>query len=393
MTVKIAHLADTHLGYRQYGLEEREEDFYDAFKNVVNDIIEKKVDYVIHSGDLFEQPKPPIKALLVAQECFIKLMENNIEVFVIAGNHDILQKRHSALPQELYENDNFHILSTKDNRYVLKEDIYLTGLPYLQKTHEEIVKEILDDLVLETIEHEHSILMLHGGVKKFFNFECEFELDTIPEGFDYYALGHIHERILDNFKNGTLCYPGSTEIKNKGEIKEYKDKGKGYTLLTIDDEVNAEYVNLNLEREFIVRDIKYAEVDKRLDEIVEKINNEILTKTSKKPILLLNIKEGNFERSEVSSKVYEKLGDLSLSIRLSYEPTIDESEEIIEDPDLLSPEKALSEKIKKELGDHLEVLGLDLYDSLSRQNLEAAKEVSDTFYEKFYNEGEDNDNQ
>lgn len=392
MTVKIAHMADTHLGYRQYGLEEREEDFYDAFKNVIDDIIEKKVDYVIHSGDLFEQPKPPIKALLVAQECFIKLMKNNIEVFVIAGNHDILQKRHSALPQELYENDNFHILSTKDNRYVLKEDIYLTGLPYLQKTHEEQVKEMLDDLVLETIEHKHSILMLHGGVKKFFDFECEFELDTIPEGFDYYALGHIHERILDNFKNGTLCYPGSIEIKNKGEIKEYKDKGKGYTLLTIDDEVHAEYVNLNLEREFIKRDIKYAELDKRLDEIVDIINNEILTKTSKKPILLLNIKEGKFERSEVSGKVIDKLGELALSIKLSYEPTIEEGE-IIDNPDLLSPEKALSEKIKNELGDHLEVLGLDLYDTLSKRNLEAAKEVSDTFYEKFYNKGEDHDNQ
>ena len=28
MTIKIAHLADTHLGYRQYGLQEREDDFH-----------------------------------------------------------------------------------------------------------------------------------------------------------------------------------------------------------------------------------------------------------------------------------------------------------------------------------------------------------------------------
>ena len=33
MTIKIAHLADTHLGYRQYGLQEREDDFYDSFIN------------------------------------------------------------------------------------------------------------------------------------------------------------------------------------------------------------------------------------------------------------------------------------------------------------------------------------------------------------------------
>ena len=29
--MRIAHIADTHLGYRQYNIEERENDIYDAF--------------------------------------------------------------------------------------------------------------------------------------------------------------------------------------------------------------------------------------------------------------------------------------------------------------------------------------------------------------------------
>lgn len=391
MTVKIAHLADTHLGYRQYGLLEREDDFYDTFKKIIDDIIERNVDYVIHSGDLFEQPKPPIKALLVAQESFTKLMENNIEVYVIAGNHDILQRRNTSLPQELYENENFHIISTKNNQFILKEDIYLTGLPYIHKAHEDVVKEKLEELAVETKEHRHSILMLHGGITKFFGFECEFELDTIPEGFDYYALGHIHERKLDKFHNGILCYPGSTEIKNKGEIKEYEEKDKGYTLVSIDDEIKAEYINIEIERKFIVEDIKYYELDERIDELINRINTEILSKTTKKPILILTIKEGNFETSEVSGKIYEKLENLALSIRLSYEPT---ETDVNTDPEnLLSPIQALKERIKNELDENLENMGVELYKSLHKQNIEESKEIADTYFKKIYKTGEENDNQ
>ena len=61
-------MADTHLGYKQYGLNERENDFYKTFEKIIDDIISKDVDYVLHAGDLFEHPKPPIKALLVAQK-------------------------------------------------------------------------------------------------------------------------------------------------------------------------------------------------------------------------------------------------------------------------------------------------------------------------------------
>ena len=45
--MKFAHLADTHLGYRQYGLFEREKDFYEVFEKVIDKIIEENVDFVV----------------------------------------------------------------------------------------------------------------------------------------------------------------------------------------------------------------------------------------------------------------------------------------------------------------------------------------------------------
>ena len=52
--MKFAHLADTHLGYRQFGLIEREKDFYEVFEKVIDKIIEEKVDLNIFNGSLSE---------------------------------------------------------------------------------------------------------------------------------------------------------------------------------------------------------------------------------------------------------------------------------------------------------------------------------------------------
>lgn len=386
MTIKIAHIADTHLGYRQYGLIEREEDYYDNFRKITNDILEKNIDYVIHCGDLFEQPKPPIKALLTAQECFTKMIENGIEIFVIAGNHDIQQRRKTVLPQELYLNDKFHILSTKNNNVTLKEDIFLAGIPYLQKSFEDKIKEILYELASKAETHKHKILMLHGSIKNKFEFNPEFENETIPKGFDYYAMGHIHQRILEkDFHEGILSYPGSTEIKDKGEIQDWKNNKKGYNLLTIDDKINIEYVNIQVERKFIDKSIKYTQLDESLDEIENEIKNDILVHYDKKPVLILTVKEGNFDRSDVASRVYEKLEDLALTIRLSYQPSDDENEPENETPIELSPEEIIKKELEEIYQDEsIGQFGVELYSALTKNKISDAEEITEEYYKKRY---------
>ena len=86
--IKFAHLSDTHLGYRQYGLEKRESDFYNTFTRVIDDIISENVDFVIHSGDLFETNRPPNNAHFTFQKALKKLNDANIPIYTIAGNHD-----------------------------------------------------------------------------------------------------------------------------------------------------------------------------------------------------------------------------------------------------------------------------------------------------------------
>ena len=65
--MRFAHLSDSHLGYRQFGILEREQDFYDVFARNIDKIIEMDVDFVIHSGDLFDNNRPSTEALLAFQ--------------------------------------------------------------------------------------------------------------------------------------------------------------------------------------------------------------------------------------------------------------------------------------------------------------------------------------
>jgi len=80
--MRFAHLADSHLGYRQYGLLERENDFYEVFDKTIDKIIESDVDFVIHSGDLFEIAKPSPEAIFGFQQSFLKIKRSKRYLFM-----------------------------------------------------------------------------------------------------------------------------------------------------------------------------------------------------------------------------------------------------------------------------------------------------------------------
>ena len=51
--LRFVHLSDSHLGYRQYGLKRRLKDWTRATQEIVNYAVKNEVDFVLHSGDLF----------------------------------------------------------------------------------------------------------------------------------------------------------------------------------------------------------------------------------------------------------------------------------------------------------------------------------------------------
>ena len=180
-----------------------------------------------------------------------------------------------------------------------------------------------------------------------------------------------------------MCYPGSTELRTKKELDDYDKNGKGYTLVTIDDEkddIDVQHVNLPLKRKYIIKEIKYP----KLEETLVEINDEIKD-LEVKPILDLTVKEGDFEKSDVLEKIDEIIGDKALSIRCICNPTIIDDGEI-EEWDNLTPEKALENRIIKDYGENEGIIHLttSLYHELSIPNEEEALHIADDYFEKNY---------
>ncbi|MHA1192331.1 MAG: metallophosphoesterase [Promethearchaeota archaeon] len=52
--IKFIHVSDLHLGKRQYNLTERYKDYFRAFQWILDLAISEKVDFLLVSGDLFD---------------------------------------------------------------------------------------------------------------------------------------------------------------------------------------------------------------------------------------------------------------------------------------------------------------------------------------------------
>lgn len=85
---RLLHISDTHLGKRQYGSDARRDDFAKAFEQAIAIAIERNVDAVIHTGDLFDDPVPSLETVVHAADTLRPLKENGIPFYGIVGNHE-----------------------------------------------------------------------------------------------------------------------------------------------------------------------------------------------------------------------------------------------------------------------------------------------------------------
>ena len=254
----FVHAADLHLGYAQYGLEARRQDFDNAFKEVVDKTIELKPDFMIIAGDLFHQARPSNVTLENTIRSFKRLKDAGIPVLTVDGSHD--SAPNTVTGTILYPLDSaglIHHLPRPSGACWRKPDCcYVYGIPNYHNKHktEEALPKFMEENPPTPDRKVCNIFVFHAAVDlpsvKPPYIEAEVSPEQLPSGFNYYAAGHVHEKYLDKFKTGFLAYSGSTETADYREAK-YQ---KGFLHVTVNEkgEVKPEFIELTSGRKFVV---------------------------------------------------------------------------------------------------------------------------------------------
>jgi DNA repair protein SbcD/Mre11 len=234
--LKIAHLADLHLGFRAYhrvtprGVNVREADVADAFRSAVERICELRPDLVVVAGDIFHTVRPSNTAIADAFRQFCVLTERmpGTPVVIIAGNHDS--------PRSSDTGNILNLFREIEDVEVVAEECCRVQLPQVEAAvlclpHNALVE---DEIEMDPDPRvRHNVLTLHGTVtgnvsEQKIRYVTEYGGAVVPdtrirpERWSYVALGHYH---LCTDLAPNMWYPGALERTSTNIWMESGPKG------------------------------------------------------------------------------------------------------------------------------------------------------------------------
>ena len=245
--MKILHTSDLHIG-KYIGTYDLKEDTEYVLNQVVDTAIRERVEVVLISGDVFDRPNPSEEAIKMYVSFLKQLLDKNIKVIAISGNHDsgirlsaykeILGKgyfvegefnspmRKVSLNDE-YGPVNFYMLPFF-TPFIVKSNLKLEkGLENYDLAMDEIIKRENIDTSQRNIILAHQFIagFKFGGSEEDFSYSNGDEKNVAGVGiisldkfqnFDYVALGHIHKP--QKISRETIRYSGSLLKYKTSEI-------------------------------------------------------------------------------------------------------------------------------------------------------------------------------
>lgn len=232
--LRLVHLSDLHLGFRQYqrltsaGINQREADVAQAFRNAVDRTIELKPDIVLVAGDVFHNVRPSNPAILHAFAQFSRLMQAlpDAIVVVIAGNHDTPRASETGCILKLFQPLGVHVVADRAERLSFPErNLSILAVPDTPSDRLSLAPDP---------SARYNVLVIHGEVEGVLpdharstdRASIAISPDDIGASrWSYVALGHyhVHRAIAPNaYYSGSLDY---TSANSWGEIAEEREAG------------------------------------------------------------------------------------------------------------------------------------------------------------------------
>jgi DNA repair protein SbcD/Mre11 len=247
--VKLAHIADPHLGIRQYhrqtsaGLNQREADIARAFRVAIDGVISAGPDAVVVAGDLFHSVRPTNAAIVFAFRQFQRLREGlpRAPIVLIAGNHDTPRSVETGSILRLFEEIGVEVATTEPRRLVYPElDLSIFAVPRQALLAAE--RPLLQpegpqrhQVLVVHLEVEGEYTITHGAADYGGAVVSRRELHL--EDWTYVALGHYHtqHQVARNaWYAGALDYIGPNLWGERADEYEHGDHGKGWLLVDLD---------------------------------------------------------------------------------------------------------------------------------------------------------------
>jgi exonuclease SbcD len=241
--LKLVHLSDLHLGFRQYerltptGINQREADVAGTFRRAIDLVIALRPEVVLIAGDVFHHVRPGNPAIIAAFRQFARLTASlpNVRIVMVAGNHDAPKTSETGCILKLFtELDRVYVVDHRPDR-VDFPDLHLAILAVPDAIGSVDSVQFVPDSAFR-----YNVLLLHGEMQGLLPQQvgaADPSTVVLPlerlhaERWDYVALGHYHvyREIAPNaFYAGSLDY---TSSNTWGELKEEargRLSGKGF---------------------------------------------------------------------------------------------------------------------------------------------------------------------
>lgn len=217
---RFLHAADLHLGSPLKNLGARVSDELAArvraevgkvFDDLVDLAIGREVEFVVLAGDVYDHAESDPGAMQRVNRGLRRLDERGVRVFMVHGNHDPLAGAHLVARDRP---GNIHVfpvgeVTTVDLALGNGVTVTVAGVSYSTTAETENLARRFGGLrgrpLIAVLHANVGASAAHGNYAP-----CTVE-DLLATEVDYWALGHIHERRVEQTPRGWWAYPGNLQ--------------------------------------------------------------------------------------------------------------------------------------------------------------------------------------